>query len=239
MFKYDVTLSFAGEERTYVETIAKSLKKQNIKVFYDNFETNNLWGKDLYQYLQTIYRDQAQYCVIFFSKNYLTKSWTRHELKQAQARAFADNTEYILPILMDVKLEDIPGMNTTTGYIDYNNFSQEQIANLIIDKINYQKTDILKVKFNNTTVPILYDDIIYIESQSPLIYITTSNDNVLKMYSKLSSIALLLPNEFIRIHNSFIVNKKYVKIIYPQCILLTNEHILPISRSYKQNVKSI
>lgn len=68
MFKYDVTLSFAGEERPYVEKIAQILKKQKIKVFYDYFETGNLWGKDLYQYLQSIYRDQARYCVIFSPK---------------------------------------------------------------------------------------------------------------------------------------------------------------------------
>lgn len=75
--------------RFYVERIAKILRNQHIRVFYDYFETSGLWGKNLYQYLQAIYRDQAKYCVIFFIKNYLKKSWTRHELKQAQERAFS------------------------------------------------------------------------------------------------------------------------------------------------------
>lgn len=160
MFKYDVTLSFAGEERPYVENIAKLFKEKNIKVFYDNFEIGNLWGKDLYQYLQSIYREQALYCVVFFSKNYLKKSWTRHELKQAQARAFSDNREYILPVIMDVELSAMPGMNITTGYIDYNNFSAEQIVDLIINKIDashkLQQTNFFQVKFKKTVYLVIF-----------------------------------------------------------------------------------
>ncbi len=149
IFKYDVTLSFAREERFYVERIAKILRNQHIRVFYDYFETSGLWGKDLYQYLQAIYRDQAKYCVIFFIKNYLKKSWTRHELKQAQEGAFSENSEYILPVVMDIDLNNIPGMNTTTGYLDYNNYSPEEIA--IIEKINQShnlvESDYLKIKY--------------------------------------------------------------------------------------------
>lgn len=46
--KYDVALSFAGEDRKYVEAVAVELKKLGIQVFYDKFETTDLWGKDLY-----------------------------------------------------------------------------------------------------------------------------------------------------------------------------------------------
>ena len=51
MYEYDVVLSFAGEDRVYVQDIAKKLKAKGIKVFYDEFEEAKLWGKDLYQYL--------------------------------------------------------------------------------------------------------------------------------------------------------------------------------------------
>ena len=43
--KYQVSLSFAGEQRSYVEQVAKHLKKLGVAVFYDGFETVNLWGK--------------------------------------------------------------------------------------------------------------------------------------------------------------------------------------------------
>lgn len=242
MFKYDVTLSFAGEERSYVEKIAKILRNQHIRVFYDYFETSDLWGKDLYQYLQSIYRDQAQYCVIFFSKNYLKKSWTRHELKQAQERAFSENSEYILPVVMDIDLNNIPGMNITTGYLDYNNFSTEEIAKLIIDKINQShnlvENDYLKIKFNKVTSNILLKEIIYIESFSPVIYIHTTN-NKFKTYLKLSCLVPILPNNFIRIHHSIIVNNDYIQFVRSEYVILTNDDQLPISRSYRKSIKEI
>jgi len=37
-FEYDVALSFAGEDRAYVEKVAKYLKEKDIKVFYDDCE---------------------------------------------------------------------------------------------------------------------------------------------------------------------------------------------------------
>ena len=53
-FEYDVVLSFAGEDREYVDFIANELKAKGVRVFYDKFETVKLWGKDLYQYLAYI-----------------------------------------------------------------------------------------------------------------------------------------------------------------------------------------
>jgi len=44
-FEYDVALSFAGEDRVYVEKVAKYLKEKGIKVFYDDYEKTGLWGK--------------------------------------------------------------------------------------------------------------------------------------------------------------------------------------------------
>jgi hypothetical protein len=44
-FKYDVTLSFAGEDREYVGQVAKILESKGTKVFYDKFEEADLWGK--------------------------------------------------------------------------------------------------------------------------------------------------------------------------------------------------
>src|SRR6266567_4003689 len=95
-FDYDVALSFAGEDRASAESLAEELKTRGLKVFYDRHEQAELWGKDLYQHLQTIYRDKARFCVVFVSESYSRKLWTRHELRLAQERAFRENREYIL-----------------------------------------------------------------------------------------------------------------------------------------------
>ena len=130
---YDVALSFAGEDRAYVEMVADGLKAAGITVFYDRYEQANLWGKDLYEHLTTVYRDTAQYTVLFISKHYKEKLWTRHERRAAQARAFMGNREYLLPARFDDT--SIEGILETTGYIDLRQHSPAQVCGLLSEKL--------------------------------------------------------------------------------------------------------
>lgn len=132
-YQYDIALSFAGEDRSIVDDLATMLSKARIRVFYDEYETAELWGKDLYQHLQAVYRDRAQYCVIFVSEAYARKLWTRHELQQAQARAFRESQEYILPVRLDDT--ELPGLNPTIGYVDLRRHSLDVLNALIIKKL--------------------------------------------------------------------------------------------------------
>jgi hypothetical protein len=84
---YDICLSFAGEERFFVERVAESLQEMGIRVFYDSYEKVTLWGKNLYDHLDFVYSQAARYYVLFVSKSYAAKVWTNHERKSAQERA--------------------------------------------------------------------------------------------------------------------------------------------------------
>jgi len=64
-YEYDVALSFAGEDRAVVESLASLLRDDGVRVFYDRYEQAQLWGKDFYQHLTSVYRDKAQYCIVF------------------------------------------------------------------------------------------------------------------------------------------------------------------------------
>jgi len=59
--KYDVALSFAGQDRRYVTQVAEQLKLRGIRVFYDEYEQADLWGKNLYDHLSKVYRQSAKY----------------------------------------------------------------------------------------------------------------------------------------------------------------------------------
>jgi TIR domain len=115
---YQIGLSFAGEDRAYVDEVANELTEQGISVFYDNYEQVDLWGKDLYQHLNDVYKNKCEYCIIFVSESYAKKMWTMHELKSAQTKAFTENKEYILPARFDNT--ELPGINSTVAYIDCN-----------------------------------------------------------------------------------------------------------------------
>lgn len=135
-YQYDIALSFAGEDRQIAELLANELHEKGIRVFYDDFEESKLWGKNLYEHLSHIYSESARYCIMLLSSNYASKSWTNHERQSAQARAFREQQEYILPI----KLDDtkIPGIIETVGYISFNDHSIEEIVELILRKLKTQ-----------------------------------------------------------------------------------------------------
>jgi hypothetical protein len=124
--EFDIALSFAGEDRTWAEKLATSLKSNGVRVFYDEFFKSTLWGKNLYQHLQQIYKEKARYCIVFVSEAYMRKSWTKHELEQAQARSFLEDREYILPLRLDDAV--LPGVNPTIGYIDLRHTSVDQVV---------------------------------------------------------------------------------------------------------------
>lgn len=135
---FDVCLSFAGEDRPYVDAVAQSLKSLQVNAFYDMDEQVELWGKDLYQHFDEVYRKRAGFCVLFISRAYAAKRWTKHELQSAQARAFEENQEYLLPARFDDT--EIPGVRKTIGYIDLRNLSPERFAQLIAKKIESRYT---------------------------------------------------------------------------------------------------
>ena len=132
--QFDVALSFAGEDRKHAEELAILLKSGEYSVFYDEYEPARLWGRNLYDYLSSIYKDQARYCVMFLSKHYKRKLWTNHERQNAQARAFEDNQEYILPVRVDDT--EIPGILPTTGYLDLRSRTIEEIYLILVDKLS-------------------------------------------------------------------------------------------------------
>ena len=132
-FQYDVCLSFAGEYRSYVEKVAETLKAQGIAVYYYEFETVEAWGKNLYLLLDRVYRTLSRYCVVFVSKEYAERLWTRHELASALDRALREDEAYILPARFDDS--KLPGLLDTIAYIDLRGLSAEKFASMVAEKL--------------------------------------------------------------------------------------------------------
>ena len=129
---YDIALSFAGENRPYVEEVADGLKAAGVSVFYDKFEGANLWGKNLIEHLAEIYAN-SRYVVMFISKEYVEKAWTTHERRHAQERALFAQEEYILPARFDDT--NVPGMTNTVAFQDLRHTTPGQLVELILAKL--------------------------------------------------------------------------------------------------------
>jgi hypothetical protein len=132
-FEYDVCLSFAGEDRTYVRQVAKILRERGVRVFFDEYVKAELWGKDLYTHLDDVYQNAARYCVLFISRHYARRVWTNHERTSAQARALTEYAEYILPARFDAT--PVPGLRPTVGYVDLSDTSCGELADLVNAKL--------------------------------------------------------------------------------------------------------
>lgn len=133
---YDVVFSFAGEDRLYVEKVAKYIKARGVTIFYDRFEQTDLWGKDLAEHFDKIYRQSGKYCVIFISEHYVKKMWTRHERRTALERALNEEGEYILP----ARFDDTPvdGLRSTLGYISLKGVGPSKFGQHILRKLGRQ-----------------------------------------------------------------------------------------------------
>jgi hypothetical protein len=131
--RYDVALSFAGEDRARVRSIAHLLVAAKLSVFYDEYEQSSLWGRNLYTHLSDVYQNRAKYCLMFISAFYAGKLWTKREREAAQARAFRESSEYILPLRLDDT--ELPGIDPTVAYVDLRQTSDEAVVRLIMEKL--------------------------------------------------------------------------------------------------------
>jgi len=129
---YEIVLSFAGEDRDYVEKVAAFLKDNDVRCFYDKYEEVTLWGKDLADHLDKVYRS-ARFCVMFISAHYASKVWTSHERRSALARAIEEKGEYILPARFDGT--EVPGIRHTLGYVDLRTKAPEELGAMILQKL--------------------------------------------------------------------------------------------------------
>ena len=131
--EYDVGLSFAGEQRDYVRRVAEDLQYRGLRVFYDENEEDQLWGKNLLDYLSELYLKRCRYCIIFASAEYAAKMWPNLERQSAQARDITGAGGYIFPVRFDDT--EIPGLLPTIYYQDARKKSSEQIAALFAQTI--------------------------------------------------------------------------------------------------------
>lgn len=130
-YHYDVAISFAGEQRTYVEEVATLLKDSGAKVFYDRFV--DLWGKDLTVELARVFESGARYILIFVSAEYVEKEWPNEERQHALAGRIKRRDDSILPARFDPI--NSPGLPMSVAYIDIGKRRPNEIANLVLEKL--------------------------------------------------------------------------------------------------------
>lgn len=127
--QFEVAVSYASPDRSYVEEVVSALKGRGVSVFYAPDEQADIIGRNLIDYLHEVYLTRARYCLVFISKSYLSSQWTnRVERQAAQERGLAEDGRYLIPVRLDDSA--LPGLPSTTA--DIRNATPRQVADRVI-----------------------------------------------------------------------------------------------------------
>jgi len=99
-----------------------------------------------------------------------------------------------------------------------------------------KKQKFIFVKSDKKLIKLNFDEINHIEAYGNYIKIYT--DKMILVSETLSHFLEKLPNNFLRIHKSFIINFEKLKLIDGNRITLLNDSKLPIGKSYRKDVLS-
>ena len=105
-----------------------------------------------------------------------------------------------------------------------------------------QKNNILCVKSYGDYRFIEFNDIVYLKADNNSTDIMLSSGDSITAFKTLKYFESSLPNDFVRIHNSHIINIKFVSRIHlgnSDCYLNKGKIKLPFSKSYKDNINTI
>lgn len=134
-YDFDIAVSFAGENRAFVEEIVRAVQQSapDITVFYDEDYKYDAWGKNGIEYFTDVYMKRSRYVAMFISQKYAEKEWPIAERRAALARALIERSEYVLPIRIDDT--QLPGMPPTVIYIEAIREGVPGIATGILHKL--------------------------------------------------------------------------------------------------------
>ncbi len=100
----------------------------------------------------------------------------------------------------------------------------------LFKKISKKENNVFRYKFGRDIRSAEYQNIMYFENRLKKIKIVTK-DGEDEFYDTIKNIINRLPDNFIKIHGSFVVNYEYVINVMADSVLLTNGDIIPVSKS--------
>ena len=132
-YEFDIGLSFAGEQREYVEQVAEELDYRGIRVYYDAYDQANLWGRDLAKYFKEVFQNRCRYCIVFASKDYAAKMWPTFELENILRKMTESQQDFILPVRFDDTI--IPGIPYTLSYLEAHKETPVRVSQLAAQRL--------------------------------------------------------------------------------------------------------
>ena len=133
---FDVALSFPGEVRSVVESVAGELERLigPNSYFYDDNYVSQLARPSLDLLLQEIYRDRSRLVVVFVCGDYQNKEWCGIEFDAV--REILKRREHDRVMYIRVGEGQVDGVLATDGYVDASRYSPEELAQFIRERVD-------------------------------------------------------------------------------------------------------
>ncbi|MTI41162.1 LytTR family transcriptional regulator [Fulvivirga lutimaris] len=109
---------------------------------------------------------------------------------------------------------------------------EQKITSLAEEKEKYETGSFI-VRSNRKQVSINFDDVLFIESLGDYVKVNLVDNTSVITKEKISSLEERLPDLYLRIHRSFLVNKDKISNFNKEEIEIES-HTIPISRTYKK-----
>ncbi len=133
---YDVAVSFAGEQRGYVESTVSAARALGLRVFYDRDMAYRWWGRNFVLEQRRVYSGSALRFVPFISAEYLGRPYSRDEFSYAMLRSVTVGDDYVLPVLFGEVCVPAELLHPHIGYLRAEDHSPRQLALLIRAKVD-------------------------------------------------------------------------------------------------------
>lgn len=114
-------------------------------------------------------------------------------------------------------------------------FMDQQAIGSLEEKQARVERGYFTIRSNRQTSQIKYEELLYLESLGDYIEFHLDNGSRISSKEKISHMEDSLPEGFLRIHRSFIVNRSRIT-SFAMDHVMVGEKELPVSRSYKQKV---
>lgn len=135
---FDVALSFPGEIRELVESIAIELERLigPHSYFYDKNYEAQLARPSLDILLQAIYGRRSKLVVVFLSRDYQRKDWCGIEFRAIRDIILERENSKVKVMFVRTDDGEVEGVFKTDGYIDAQKYSPEEIAGFISQRVD-------------------------------------------------------------------------------------------------------
>lgn len=106
-----------------------------------------------------------------------------------------------------------------------------KIWNDIIKELLDRQDTYFSYEFERKVYRLPIRDILYFESNLRRIVVHTKASENATLYGKLDDLSVKY-SSFIRVHKSYLINRRYIRMISAGTVVLSNGEVLPVSRKY-------